>query len=276
MVPINEEVAIKQEILEISLSSLSGSSPTLNAGSSGKKRKRVGPEKRTAVAKTPKRLPGTAPKPPTSQLSALSNKLTVAQKDALRLAFAGHTSVPSLASRNAWASANNVKGDAVHRYCRYLRDRSKQILVKQEPDTEPQVEVEWHLSANVVTLAGEMEPVLLTDAPKPHQPDYPANLSPSIASQPHAVCAPEPSSDSTAYPKTLQFALESLQMPDFSFLSDTRFFDLLTGPAAITYDDLQDPITFCMKFQDCYCSLDMDVAHKALRTLYFFEADITS
>lgn len=273
MVPINEEVAIKQEILEISLSSFSGSSPTLNAGSSGKKRKRARPEKRTAVAKAPT----TAPKPgiPTSQTSTISSKLTVAQKDALRLAFAGHASVPSLASRNVWASANNVKGDAVHRYCRYLRDRSKQILVKQEPDTEPQLEVEWHLNVNVVTSAGEMEPVLLTDAPKPHQSDYPANLSPSIAPQLHAVCTPEPSSDSAAYPKTLQFTLESLQMPDFSFLSDTRFFNLLTGPEAISYGDLHDPITFCMKFQDCYCSLDMDVAHEALRILYFFEADIT-
>jgi len=151
MVPINEEVAIKQEILEISLSSLSGSSPIVKAGNPGKKRKRASPEKKTAAANVPKKATKTAPKPGASsfQPSALSNKLTVAQKDALRLAFTGHTSVPSLASRSAWAAANNLKGEAVHRYCRYLRDRSKQILVKQEPDIDPQVEAEWRLSVNI-------------------------------------------------------------------------------------------------------------------------------
>ena len=287
MIPINEEVAIKQEILEISLSSLSGALPTLNAGSSGKKKKHEGPKKRTTSAKSPKRAPRTATKPgiSTLQASALSNKLTVAQKDALRLAFTSHTSVPSLASRSAWASANCVKGDAVHRYCRYLRGRSRQILVKQEPDTEPQVEAEWHLSVNIATSTDgreiqaekgqELAPVLLTDAPKSHQPAFPANLSASMTSRPHAVCASEPSPDSTLYPEILQSALESIQMPDFSFLSDTYFFDLLTGPAAIIYDDLRDPITFCMKFQDSYCSLDMEVAHEALRTMYFFEGAIT-
>ena len=282
MIPVNEEVAIKQEILEVSLSSLSGSSPTLNAGSSGKKRKHAGPEKRTPAVKAPKKVPK-----PTFQPSALSNKLTVAQKGALRLAFTGHTSVPSLVSRNVWAFANNVKGEAVHRYCRYLRDRSKQILVKQEPDTEPQVEVEWHLSVDIPPSADEREiqaerrqdlaPVPQTSVPERHQSDLPANLSSSMASRLHAVGASEPSSDTTLYPATLHFALESLQpqMPDFSFLSETRFFDLLTGPEAISYDDLHDPITFCMKFQDSYCSLDMEVAHEALRTMYFFEGAIT-
>jgi hypothetical protein len=293
MTPINEEVAIKQEILEISLSSLSGSPPRVNVGSSGKKRRRVGPEKKTAVAaKAPKKAkaPRTAPKPgaSSSHPNALSNKLTIAQKDALRLAFIGHISVPSLVSRNGWASANNLKGEAVHRYCRYLRDRSNQILVKQEPDTAPRMEAEWQLSVNIST-PGEKEciqqvnqgktlvPTFQTGIPKAHQPDFPVNLrsNPSMAVLPHAS---EPSLDTTSYlhPVTLQFALKSVQMPDFSFLSNTRFFDLLTGPGAIVYGDLHDPIMFCMKFQDSYCSLDMEVAHEALRTMYFFEDGITS
>jgi len=279
MIPINEEVAIKQEILEISLSSPSGPPPTLNAGSSGKKRKHTGPEKKPAIAKAPKKAPKRAPKLGASsfQPSALPNKLAVAQKDALRLAFKGHTSVPSLASRSAWAFANNVKGEAVHRYCRYLRDKSKQNLVKQEPDIDPKVEAEWHLSVNIPTSVEEKctqaeqweapAPVLQTGISKYRQHD----LSPSMAIVPHAS---EPSSDSPSYSTTLQFALESAQMSDFSFLSNTRFFDLLTGPEAILYGDLHDPITFCMRFQDSYCSLDMEVAHEALRTLYFFEEGI--
>src|SRR5260370_8315534 len=97
MMPINEEVAIKQEILEISLSSLSGSSPTVNSGSSGKRRKHAGPDKRTTAAKTPKKAPRIAPKPgvPTFQPTPLSNKLTVAHKDALLLHFTRHTPVPN-------------------------------------------------------------------------------------------------------------------------------------------------------------------------------------
>lgn len=283
MIPINEEVAIKQEILEISLSSVSGTPPRVNTGGAGKKRKRAGPEKKTAAAKAPKKAAKTAPKPgaPSFQPSVLSNKLTIAQKDALRLAFIGHTSVPSLASRNAWASANNLKGETVHRYCRYLRERSKQNLVKQEPGTQPQVEAEWQLSVDIPTSVekkciqigqGEVPaPILQTGIPKFHQPDFPDNPSPSMAVLPHAS---EPSLVPTSYPITLQFALESVQMPDFSLLSNTRFFDLLTGPEAIVYGDLHDPITFCMKFQDSYCSLDMEVAHEALRTMYFFEGGI--
>ena len=281
MIPINEEVAIKQEILEVSLNSLSGPSPTLNSGGSGKKRKRAGPEKRIAAAKAPGKARKTAPKPdaPSSQPRVLSNKLTILQKEALRSVFTGHTSVPSLTSRNAWASANNLKGEAVHRYCRYLRDKSKQNLVKQEPGTEPQVEAEWHL--NIVNVVDEREAqVEQSEAPasvlqtgisesESCRPDFPANPTPSMAAP---VLAPSPSS--TPYPTTLLFALESLQMSDFSFLADTRFFDLLTGPEAIIYDDLHDPITFCMKFQDSLCSLDMEVAHEALRTMYFFDGDI--
>ena len=56
MTPINEEVAIKLEILEISLSSLSGSSPSVKAGNSGKKREREGPEKNAAAANAPKKV----------------------------------------------------------------------------------------------------------------------------------------------------------------------------------------------------------------------------
>jgi len=89
------------------------------------------------------------------------------------------------------------------------------------------------------------------------------------------VFEPKPQSDSTSYPTALKLALGSVQMPDFSFLSDTRFFDLLSGPEAILYGDLHDPIMFCMKFQDSHCSLDMEVAHKALKTMYFFEGGIT-
>lgn len=273
MTPINEEVAIKQEILEISLSSLSGTPPRVNAGGAGKKRKRAGPEKKTATAKAPKKAAKTASKPgaPSLQPSALSNKLTIAQKDALRLAFTGHTSVPSLASRNAWASANNLKGETVHRYCRYLRERSRQNVIKQEPDTHPQVEAEWQLSVDIPTSVekkciqvgqGEVPaPILQTGIPKFLWPDFPDNPSPSMAVLPRAS---EPS----------LVPLQSVQMPDFSFLSNTRFFDLLTGPEAIVYGDLHDPITFCMKFQDSYCSLDMEVAHEALRTMYFFEGGI--
>ena len=278
MVPLNEEVAIKQEILEMSLSSLAGSSPSVKVGNPGKKRKRAGTEKKTAAANAPKKVTKTAPKPGASsfQPSALSNKLTVAQKDALRSAFTGHTSVPSLASRNAWAAANNLKGDAVHRYCRYLRDRSRQILVKQEPDADPQVEPEWRL---IVTIPSSVEEkyiqagqggapalVLQTGISKFRQRDSSALT--------HAS-EPEPQSGSTSYPTALKLALESVQMPDFSFLSDTRFFNLLSGPEAIRYGDLHDPIMFCMKFQESYCSLDMEVAHEALRTMYFFEGAIT-
>jgi hypothetical protein len=254
---LNEEVAIKQEILEISVSSLSDSTPTLNAGSSRKRRRYLGPEKKTVATKSVKRAPQTAPKPGV-QSSILSNKLTVAQKDALRLAFAGHNSVPSLTSRNAWASANNLKGEAVHRYCRYLRDRSKQNLVKQEPSTEPQVEAEWHLSMDAPTSVDEREApalVLQTNGSKFHQPDLPTKISLSMPARVYAV---------DPCPITLQ-------MPDFSFLSNARFFDLLIGPEAITYDDLHDPITFCLKFQEGFCSLDMEAAHETLRTMYFFE-----
>ena len=284
MIPINEEVAIKQEILEISLSSLSGSSPKAKVGDSGKKRKRAGFDKKTAAANAPKKAPKTDPKPgaPSLQPSTLLNKLTAAQRDALRLAFTGHTSVPSLASRNAWAAVNNLKGEAVHRYCRYLRERSKHHLVKQEPDTDPQVEAEWHLSVNTPSSVEEKRiPAEQGEEPAPdpqtglskcHQPDFPANLGPAMTVLTHASENP---SDSTSYPTALQFALESLQVPNFSFLSDTRFFDLLSGTEAILYDDLHDPITFCMKFQDSYCSLDIEVAHEALRTMYFFEGGIT-
>jgi hypothetical protein len=285
MVPINEEVAIKQEILEVSLSSLTGSPPTLNASSSRKKRKHVGTEKKAAAPRAPRKMaPKSAPKPgaPSFQPSARSIKLTVTQKDALRFAFTGHTSAPSLVSRNAWASANNVKGETVHRYCRYLRDRSKQNLVKQEPDADLQAEAEWHLSVNGPTsveekcIQAEQEeasaPILQGDVSKFHQPGFPVSLSPAIAVLPHAS---ELSPDYASYPATPQLALESVRMPDFSFLSDTRFFDLLTGPEAILYGDLHDPVTFCMKFQDSYCSLDMEVAHEALRTMYFFEGGIT-
>jgi len=294
MIPINGEVAIKQEILEISLSSPTGSHPRVNNGSSGKKKKRAGPEEKKTAAAT-KKAPRTAPKPKpkpkprpgasSPQPGVLSTKLTIAQKDALRLAFTGHTSVPSLASRNAWASANNVKGEAVHRYCRYLRDRSNYSLIKQEPGTVPRMdlEAEWELSVEIPTSAEKMfiqggqgevrAPILQTGVSKSYQPDFPVpvHLSPSTAVLPHA---PGPSSDTTtttSHPPTLQFSLESVQMPDCSFLSNTRFFDLLTGPEAIVYGDLHDPITFCMKFQDSYCSLDMEVAHEALRTMYFFE-----
>jgi len=280
MTPINEEVTVKQEILEVSLSSFSGSSPALNSGSSGKKRKHAGAEKRTAAAKTPKTAP--IPSSPSFQPSILPNKLTVAQKDALRLASTGHTSAPSLASRNVWAAANNLKREAVHRYCRYLRDRSKQDSVKQEPDTESHVEAVWHLGLNSAdekdTRAENREapatPTPQIGVPKSHQPDLSTNLGPSMAYRLRAVCASEPSPDSKSYLTTLQTAPESLQVPDFSFLSDARFFDLLAGPDGITYDDLHDPITFCMKFQDSYCSLDMEVVHKALRTMYFFEGGI--
>lgn len=279
---INEEVAIKQEILEISLSSLSGSSPSVKVSNSGKKRKRAGLEKKTAAASAPKKAPKTVPKPgaPSLQPSTLLNKLTATQRDALRLAFTGHTSVPSLVSRNAWAAANNLKGEAVHRYCRYLRERSRQHLVKQEPDADPQVEAEWHLSVNIPNsveekrIQAEQEEetlVLQAGISKFHRPDFPANFGPPMAVPTHASENP---SDSTSYPTALRFALESGQMPDFSFLSDTRFFDLLSGPEAILYGDLHDPITFCVKFQDSYCSLDMEVAHEALRTMYFFEGGI--
>ena len=101
MIPINEEVAIKQEILEISLSSPTGSHPRVNIGGSGKKRKRAGPEEKKTAAAT-KKAPRTAPKPKPKpkpgasslQPGVLSTKLTITQKDALRLAFTGHTSVP--------------------------------------------------------------------------------------------------------------------------------------------------------------------------------------
>ena len=277
MVPINEEVVIKQEILEISLS---GSSPTLNTGNPGKKGRHKGAEKRTAAARTPKKAPKILPKLGGSS-SALANKLTLAQKDALRFAFTGHHSVPSLASRNAWACANNVKGETVHKYCRYLRDKSKQNLVKQEPGMEPQVEAEWHLNVNNVptsieerdtqTEQGEAPTPVRIDVSTSHQSDFLANLCPSMTAQPHAIGTSEPLSDPTLHAITLNIALDSPQMPDSSFLSDARFFNLLTGPEAIVYDDLHDPITFCMKFQDSLCSLDMEVVHEALRTMYFFE-----
>jgi hypothetical protein len=283
MIHVIDEVAIKQEILEISFSSLPISCPTSNSDGSGKKKRRAVPEKRTMGMKTPKKTTKTAPKlgSPSVHPSTLSHKLTVAQKDALSLAFTGHNSVPSLASRNAWASANNVKGDAVHRYCRYLRDRSKQKLFKQEPDAEPRVEAEWHLAVIVHTSAeGEgiqseraeaPAPVFQTSVSKSHQPDILANLNPLTTAQLQAVSPSEHPLDPISYPPTLEFALESPQVPDFSFLLDARFFDLLTGPESITYDDLHDPIMFCMKFQDSLCSLDMEVAYEALRTMYFFE-----